>query len=348
MSETVDQADLLDAFLPFSASLSGLTGQQRQPGTKSLQQLEFFNIRLHDTMKFQFQNLVPVTMLALANMFLVSTSQADVIWGVTSSNTLISWHASSPQMLNSGIAITGLQTNEQLVGIDTRPLTGELFAIGSSSRVYIIDPMTGMANQLGSQFSQTLSGSQFAYDFNPTIDRSRLVSDTRANYVVNPINGSIGRFTDVFYANGDPNFGMAPNIVHAAYDNNVAGAMTSQLYSIDSGLNILARQANSAGTLNTVGSLGIDINGIGGFDVSGSSGMAYAALMLEGSSRSGFYGINLMTGEATFLGQIGAGNVITAMSVSAIPEPSTGLLSLIGLGALACLLYTSPSPRDRG
>lgn len=285
-------------------------------------------------MKLQLQNLFPVTILALANLFLVSTSNADVIWGVTSNNTLISWNASSPQTLNSGLAITGLQSNEQLVGIDTRPLTGQLFAIGSSSRVYTINPMTGAATQLGSPFSQTINGSQFAYDFNPTIDRSRLVSDTRANYVVNPLDGTIGRFTDVFYNNGDANFGVAPNIVHVAYNNNFAGAATSQLYSMDSGLDILALQANSAGTLTTVGSLGVNINGIGGFDISGSSGMAYAALMVDGSGSSGFYQINLATGQASFLGQVGAGNTITAMSVSAIPEPATSGLLAAGLGVL--------------
>lgn len=283
--------------------------------------------RFHKNFFFGFALILP-------NLLLVSSSQADVVWAVTNNNALISWNASAPGTVNSSTPISGLQAGETLVGIDVRTATGAFFAIGSSNRLYTLNSSTGAATQVGSPFSIPLAGSQFAYDFNPTIDRSRVVSDLRDNYVVNPNDGSIGQFTDVFYAAGDPNAGMTPTIVHAAYDNNVNGATTSQLYSIDSGLNLLTRQANSAGTLNTVGVLGFDINSMGGFDISGRTGLAYAAMMLEGGNASQFFQINLTTGAATSLGQIGSGNVITAMTI-AIPEPATGLLSVIGLGVLA-------------
>lgn len=262
--------------------------------------------------------------------------RADILYGVTSNNFLISWHATTPGTLNSGVALSGLQVNEQIVGLDVRPATGEFFAIGSSNRAYTINRLTGVATQVGPAFPFALNGSQFGYDFNPTIDRSRIVSDARSNYVVNPDTGGITQVTDVFYANGDANFGVSPNVVHLAYDNNVDGALTSQLFAIDSGLDIVARLANSAGTMNTVGSLGLDINGVGGFDISGRTGLAYGAFQTEGSSLSRFYTVDLTTGLATDVGQIGAGTVITALTVQAIPEPS-----LAGLGCLAALgLFT--------
>lgn len=290
-------------------------------------------------MKCFHQNFICGFALALFNL-IGSQAQGDTIWAVTNNNALISWNSSNPATVNSSTAITGLQSGEQLVGIDVRTATGAIFAIGSSNRLYTVNMMTGAATQVGAPFSIPLAGTQFAYDFNPTIDRSRLVSNLQDNYVVNPNDGVIGQFTDVFYAAGDPNVGMTPSIVHAAYNNNVNGATTSQLFSIDSSLNVLARQANSAGTLNTVGGLGVDINGIGGFDISSTTGIAYAAMMLEGSSMSQFFTINLTTGQATSLGQIGSGggNMITAMTI-AIPEPATGMMSIAGLGMLAARRY---------
>ena len=123
------------------------------------------------------------------------------------------------------------------------------------------------------------------------------------------------------------------NIVHIGYTNSFAGTGSTQLYGIDSGLDILVTQANSAGTLGTVGSLGLDITGVGGFDISGTSGIAYGAFLANGSSQSSFYSVNLVTGQSTLIGQIGGGLQITAFSLSAVPEPSS-LIGLAGFGLL--------------
>jgi hypothetical protein len=123
--------------------------------------------------------------------------------------------------------------------------------------------------------------------------------------------------------------GEDPNLVHHAYTNNFAGAMTSQLYAIDSNLDILVTQANSAGTLGTVGSLGIDVDDLGGFDIDGNSGIAYAALSIGGNS--GLYTINLATGQATSIGSLSG----TVTGIAVVPEPSSALL--LGFGALALL-----------
>ncbi len=257
----------------------------------------------------------------------------ETIFAVTDNQFLVSWQSNSPNNLTSGVALSGLQQNEQILGIDFRPLDNQIFAIGSSNRLYTLNSTTGAATQVGASFSIPLDGSAFGYDFNPTIDRSRVVSNTNNNYVVDPT-GLITQVTDVFYAAGDVNQGNDPNIVHLGYTNSFAGATTTQLYAIDSGLDILATQANSAGTLNTVGSLGININELGGFDISGTTGIAYAALRPSGLSDSQFYTINLSTGAATLVGEIGGGAVITALTVQAqaIPEPASAL-AFVGLAA---------------
>ncbi len=269
----------------------------------------------------------------LACMF-AKPALADQVWGVTEQNFLISWDTSDPGNLISGSSITGLQVNERILGIDYRPADRMLYAIGSSNTLYQMNT-SGAATQIGSVFASSIDGSSFGYDFNPTIDRSRIDTNTNRNYVVNPNDGSISQVTDLFYAMGDANEGWDPNVVHIGYTNSVNGAMSTQLYGIDSGLDILVAQANSAGTLTTIGSLGMDITELGGFDIAASNGVAYGAFQSTTNSNSQFFTVNLSTGAASWVGEIGGGTVITAMTVQSVPEPTS---ALVGLGGIALLL----------
>lgn len=245
----------------------------------------------------------------------------EIVWGVTSSQFLVSWNSSTPNDFTFGTAISGLQANEQILGIDFRPADNQIFAVGSSNRLYTID-MNGTATQVGPVFDVPLDGSAFAYDFNPTIDRSRIDTNSNNNYVVNPNDGLITQVNDVFYPDGDENFGVDPNVVHLGYTNSFDGATTTQLFGIDSGLDILVTQANSAGTLGSVGELGVDITEVGGFDISGISDIAFGAFQGANSSVSQFYTIDLDTGAATYVGEIGGGTLITALTIQAVPEPA--------------------------
>ncbi len=66
------------------------------------------------------------------------------------------------------------------------------------------------------------------------------------------------------------------------------------------------------------------MTGVGGFDISGTTGIAYAATSFR-QLQSQLYTINLAPGAfATPVGQIDGGLIITAMSVAPqIPEPTT-------------------------
>jgi hypothetical protein len=179
-----------------------------------------------------------------------------------------------------------------------------------------------------------LNGSSFGFDFNPVIDRIRIVSDANQNYVAHPDTGdaNVAMTTDAFYAAGDVNEGRDPNVVHHAYDGNIANSPATQLRAIDTRLDVLVTQANNAGTLMTVGSLGVDATDVGGFDVS-STGNAFAAFANLGLGSSVLYQIDLMTGAATSLG--GIGGVVSGIAVAPVPVPAALPLFLGGLGFLA-------------
>ncbi len=261
------------------------------------------------------------------------TAQAELAYGVTSNQTLVSFDTGSPVAIQSGLAISGLQNNEQIRGIDFRPANGVLYALGSFNNLYTINTSTGAASLVGTGVGLPLNGSSFGFDFNPVIDRIRVVSDAGNNYVLNPDTGAGTQVTSLFYAGGDANAGMTPNVTSSAYTNSFAGTTSTQLYGIDTGLDILVRQANSAGTLETVGFLGADIVDMAGFDISGTTGMAYAVSIENGATRSVLWSIDLDTGAATMLGEIGGGSILTSFAV--VPAP--GVVSLAMPLALAGL-----------
>jgi hypothetical protein len=189
-------------------------------------------------------------------------------------------------------AITGLQPAENILGIDMRPATGQLFALGSSSRIYTINMATGAATAVGAgPFTPALVGTSFGFDFNPTVDRIRVVSNLGQNLRLNPNDGTAAA-TDVAMNPG------TPMVSAVAYTNNFPGATTTTLFDIDPSTDKLYTQnPPNNGTLVETGSLGIDVGTDNGFDIGGTSNKAWALVTVGGSTK--IYSISLTNGTAT-------------------------------------------------
>ena len=138
------------------------------------------------------------------------------------------------------------------------------------------------------------------------------------------------------YAAGDSNAGTNPNVVGSAYTNSFSGTLTTTLYNIDSALDILVTQnPPNNGTLSTVGSLGFNTSDLVGFDIFFFGNQAFASLTAVGGPSS-LFSINLATGAATQIGQIGNGLQIADIAIQQVPEPGTiSLLAIALLGSIA-------------
>jgi len=245
------------------------------------------------------------------------------LFAVKPDNKLLRFTSNTPTVIDATVNITGLQVGETLIGIDFRPETGGLYGVGTTGRLYVIDFSTGIASQIGSGvFAQPLLGTSFGTDFNPLIDRLRIVSDANQNLRVNPDAGSIaGVDTLLSYAPGDAFAANDPTIVAAAHSlSEIGGVLATTLYGIDSFTNSLVRIGGIGGTpspngglLNTIGSLGVDTLDFAGFDI-GPGDAAFAALDIGGLTK--LFTINLTTGAATLVGTIGDGTPIRGLAVA--------------------------------
>ena len=122
-------------------------------------------------------------------------------FGLTSANRLVTFNRATPSV-RTAVAISGLQAGEQLLGIDIRPggmPAGELYALGSSGRIYSINTASGAATQKAMLAADSmdmdapftaLDGTDFGVDFNPVVDRLRVVSNTGQNLRINVDSGA--------------------------------------------------------------------------------------------------------------------------------------------------------------
>lgn len=209
--------------------------------------------------------------------------------------------------------ITGLQPQETILAIDFRPATGQLYGISSGSRLYVIDPMTGMARMIGAgPLTTPLSGMIAGFDFNPTVDRIRVVTSNGQNLRLNPETGGIGA-TDLSI-NGVDN----AMITGVAYTNNKAGAATTTLYDIDVTTKKLYKQLPpNDGKLVEVGSLKLDIEGEGGFDIAPKDSIAIGLYAINGVPT--LFKVNLTTGEGKKLAKFDKAKAYKGIAIPTDP-----------------------------
>jgi Domain of unknown function (DUF4394) len=287
-----------------------------------------------------------ISVATMVEFFSVARSaKAVALTGLTGGNTLVFFDSATPGSTTT-LGVSGL--GSALLGIDYRPANGQLYGI-TSTGVFAIDPSSGNATSVNSISPSFDSGTSSGVDFNPLADALRITGSNGQNLRIG--GGSLGATNvdgNLAYAATDINAGVSPTITASAYTNSFAGApagRTTQLFGIDSNLNILVLQSPpNNGILNTVGSLGVDVGTIGGFDIfSPTNGVntAFAAFAPNGSTAASLYTIDLSSGAATSLGQIGTGDGFNLTGLAApivptaVPEPSAipGLIIVaIGTG----------------
>jgi hypothetical protein len=267
----------------------------------------------------------------------IAALRKEKIYAVTQSHRLISFNAGQPGQLLSDVALNGLDSGERILGIDYRVAKGDLFALGSSGRVFVVEVASGALQPVGSsRFVLAPQGSRFGFDFNPAADRIRIVSDTRQNLRAHPDNGAlVDASTDtegvqadgtLGYADGDANASTTPQIVAAGYTYNKENEKLTTNFAIDAAAGALVRQGSvegeqpvvspNTGKLYTVGSLGVAGITDAHFDIGDLNNEALAWISTaHGGSTAQLYLIDLKTGAAAPLGKVGSGESLRGIAI---------------------------------
>lgn len=274
----------------------------------------------------------------ILGLALQSSTEVPMI-GLTSGGTqLIRFNKSAPET-NTTVAVSGVVLSETLVGLDFRPATGQLYSLGvnataNTATLYLIDPQSGAATVVGStsaiafvdsvgtpiDFPVVTSG--YGFNFNPSVDRIRVVASNGINFRVNPNDGSaVDSDAVVAGTNPDTNISGAVTAVQAAsYTNSFAGTTATTLYTIDATSDsILIQNPANAGVQTmqlplTINGSSVDFSGVLAFEIppearvatsnsAVSSGFGYVVLTTAGTA---LYRVELSTGVLTNLGTVSA------------------------------------------
>jgi hypothetical protein len=239
------------------------------------------------------------------------------------------------------VSLTGLTAGEKIVGIDNRPNTGNVYALGvnaaaNNATLYLVDPQTGTLTLVGASaglisftdamgFTVDLIDTSYAIAFNPTVDRIRVVTTNGLNFRVNPITGGPvdgdlgGAAGSVVGVNPDGAINAgAVGLSGAAYTNNVAGTTVTTLYTLDSTTNQMFIQnppnvgSQTLAQTVTLNGVPFDFNASIGFDIppgvnvatSNTAATGFGFATLATPTGSALYKLDLATAQITTLGAV--------------------------------------------
>lgn len=286
-------------------------------------------------------------LLGLATLGLsAGAAEAQTVYGLSitsTSSSLVTFSATTPGTFTATVALTGITAGQVIVGLDSRPNTGELFALGynptgTQAQLYRVNRTTGVLTAVGTALTLNLgtTTSRIGFDFNPTVDRIRVTSAARTNFRLNPNNGALAA-TDgtLTYAAADANASQTPGVGSSAYTNSYIGSTATTLYNLDeTNSRLVSQNPPNDGTLNTVGPLGVATTGIGQasdldiyFNPTTNANVAYMVSAISTSTTaatSTLYTVNLANGTATSVGALGTGPLVAVTDIAvAIDRPAT-------------------------
>ena len=254
------------------------------------------------------------TAIMIATALPASAAHEDLdVTGLTQNGRLVTFPASDPGDVSNPVKVAGIADGYELAAIDYRPSTDALYGVagnGTSAQLYRIGD-GGAATPVGVPFP--LAG-DVSIDFNPTVDRLRVVSNDGTNLRLNPDTGGVTVDSRLAYV--DANAGNAPSVVAIAYTNNdCQGTVTApctvpgtaipntMLFDLDRALGALSQQTNpNLGQLTERFDIAPRFASKTGYDIynEGSTNVGIVSIFSRG--RTTLYTLNASTGVLTLAG----------------------------------------------
>ena len=240
---------------------------------------------------------IAISLAALTAALFSTAAIAETVAGLSGGNTLV-WIDTAAMKVTKTVEIKGAA----LVGMDVRPADKMLYGVTADGKIWTVDPSTGIAT-MKSQISEALpANAMITVDFNPVADRMRLMGSDGTSLRINVDDGKATVDGKHKYAETDAMKGKASMVTAGAYSNSFAGTKETALYNIDKAAGTLVKQAPpNDGILNTIGALGVKLDGDIGFDISSDGKGGNTGWLVAGGA---LHTVDLMTGAAKAIGPI--------------------------------------------
>ena len=255
-----------------------------------------------------------------------STAAAQLQFFVLRNDNVMFRHNTSlPTAVIDDIPISGMKEVGELIdGIDFRPVDGVIYGVSNRNRLYKIDPVSGVATQVGAATFPIELTEKHGFDFNPTVDRIRVLDGPTRNIRLNPDTAAQLVDTPLTYAAGDGLFGQPVTINAIAYSNNAPGSATTTLFGIDHNFDVLVRiggvdgnPSPNTGLVSSIGPLGVNAGADTHFDI-GASNLAFATIDVLGNPS--LFTVNLSTGAASLIGATAIAATQTGLALAPVGQ----------------------------
>ncbi len=238
------------------------------------------------------------TLLSTAAMitFAAASANAETVAGLVGDKSLA-------HIDTAGMKVTKtVELDTALVAIDVRPADGMLYGVTMDGGIVTIDAMTGKTTKKSQISEKVPTGMTISVDFNPVADRMRLIAADGTSLRINVEDGKATVDGKLKYAEADAMKASTPKAGAAAYTNSFAGTKETALYDIDVTSGVLVKQVPpNDGTLNTVGKLGVKVDGPVAFDIQSDGKGGNMAWLIAGTT---LHSVDLATGAAKAVGPI--------------------------------------------
>ncbi len=243
--------------------------------------------------------LTLATLLAASALCAPGISNAATLHALSADGKLRAIDTTS-RKAGAAVAITG--ADGAVLSVATRPADGKLYGLTATGQIVTIDPANGKAMQVSRLDKKIEAGARVVINFNPVVDRLRVVGMSGGNYRINVDKGEVTVDGTLKYAAGTPLAGTMPMITTGAYSNHYAGTKETALYTIDPMVGRFNTQAPpNDGVQNPKGEIGMKLPFGLGFDIESDGKGGNAGWLVAGDA---LHMVNIADAKITMAGPI--------------------------------------------
>ena len=245
--------------------------------------------------------MMRTTLALLAGTFLATAApaRAATIWALDAAGGLAKIDTDSRKAMPA-MAVKG--ADGALLSVALRPANGMLYALTAKGQLVTIDPASGMATQVAKLDKPLEMGGRTTINFNPVVDRIRVVSSNGGNWRIHPETGAVTVDGGLKYAPDSAYVEAKPMVTTGAYSNHFAGTKETALYTIDSKLGLMnVQMPPNDGVQQPRGRLNVAVPANAGFDILADGQGGNTGWVVAGGA---LHSLDIKTGQLTTLGRI--------------------------------------------